>query len=215
MTFKEIFFYILILLGILPTLFYFKKGSKNDNYLKFLFPFILFFFIASFYELIFTHFLKIGSRPWFRIYKILEFFGLLYFYYKLLGKKKLTFFWAIMFILNYTYLIYVWTFQPSNGFNKVQLDVIITLMVIVYTIIWLVETFKKIEETSLHLNPLFYIIGAILLYYCSTFIMFILYDFMIAHKIKTAGLYIIIYYANIVLRATFAIVFWKASRNRI
>lgn len=211
---REFIFYFFNVLGVLPLILYFLKGSRNKDYLKFLLPFIVLMFIASIYETIFTHILKIGSTPWFRIYSFLEFYTLLYFYWKLLNRKWLSLFFGIVYLLNYCHLIYEWVYFPSKSFNLISCDVITTSLVLVFTTVWLIEIFKKMEETSLHLNPLFYIIGAILLFYCSTFIMFILYDFMIAHKIKTAGLYIIIYYANLVLRGTFAIVYWKASRMK-
>lgn len=215
MTFQEIFFYILILLGILPTLFYFKKGSKNKDYLKFLLPFILYFFIASFYELIFTHILQIDTTIWFRTYRILEFFSLLYFYNKLLGRNKLFLVWTIVFVFSYLYLIHKWIYFPRVGYNRMLLDIIITLMVVVSTIIWLIDVFKKMEEESFYTNPLFYIIGAILLFYCSTFIVYIVTDYMKQYKMKIREFYMIVYYANLVLRGTLTIVCWKASRNKI
>lgn len=203
-------------MGILPTLFYFRmgSGSKNKDYLKFLLPFVLYFFIASFYECVFTHFLRFDTDLWFRSSKVLEFFSLLYFYNKLLGKNKLFLVWAIVFVFSYLYLIYEWIYFPSIGFNIVPLDIINTLMVVVSTIIWLIDVFKKMEEESFYTNPLFYIIGAILLFYCSTFIVYIVTDYMKQYKMKIREFYMIVYYANLVLRGTLTIVYWKASSNK-
>lgn len=202
-------------LGILPALFYFKKRSINKDYLKFLIPFILYFFIASFYELIFTHILQFDTTIWFRTNKILEFFSLLYFYNKLLGRNKLFLVWAIVFVFSYLYLVYEWIYFSDIGYNKIPLDVIITSMVVISTIIWLIDAFKKMEEESFYTNPLFYLIGAILLFYCSTFIVYIVTDYMKQYKMKILEFYMIVYYANLVLRGTLAIVYWKASRERL
>lgn len=144
-------------MGILPTLFYFRigSGSKNKDYLKFLLPFVLYFFIASFYECVFTHFLRFDTDLWFRSSKVLEFFSLLYFYNKLLGRNKLFLVWTIVFVFSYLYLIHEWIYFPSIGFNIVPLDIINTLMVVVSTIIWLIDAFKKMEEESFYTNLLF------------------------------------------------------------
>src|SRR5690606_3632430 len=101
MNFKEFLLYFVYLLGILPLLFYLIKGSKNISYLKFLLPFIILMFIASIYEAIFTYILQIGTNPWFRIYSFLEFYTLLYFYWKLLNNNLLCIFLGII------YLIYI------------------------------------------------------------------------------------------------------------
>lgn len=202
-------------LGFLPALFYFKKGSEKKDYIKFLLPFILYFFIASFYEVIFSHILQFDTTIWFRTHKIIEFFSLLYFYNKLLGKNKLFLAWSIFFVLNYLYLIYEWIYFPIIGFNIMPLNIVVTSMVIVSTIIWLVRAFRKMEEESFYANPLFYVIGAILLYYCSTFIVFIVTDYMKQYKMDILGFYMIVYYANLVLRGTLVIVFWKTSKSKV
>lgn len=215
MILKEFLYYIIQLFGILPLLFYLKKGSKNVNYLQFLLPFTILMFIASIYEAIFSHILKIGSTPWFRIYSFLEFYCLLYFYWKLLNRKWLSLFFGITYLLNYCHLIYEWIYFPRIGFNIMPLNIVVTSMVIVSTIIWLVRAFRKMEEESFYANPLFYVIGAILLYYCSTFIVFIVTDYMKQYKMDILGFYMIVYYANLVLRGTLVIVFWKTSKYKL
>ena len=172
-------------------------------------------FIASIYEAIFTHILQIGTKPWFRIYSFLEFYTILYFYWKLLNRKWLSLFFGIVYLLNYCHLIYEWIYFPRIGFNLISSDIIITSLVLVNTIIWFVDVFKKMEESPLHINPLFYIIASLLLYYCSSFIVFVVTDYMKQYKMKIRDFYMIVIYAGLVLRGTFAIVFWKASRNRI
>lgn len=215
MILKEFLYYIIQLFGILPLLFYLKKGSKNVNYLQFLLPFIILMFIASIYETIFSHILKIGSTPWFRIYSFLEFYCLLYFYWKLLNRKWLVLFFGIIYLLNYCHLIYEWIYFPKIGFNLISSDIIITSLVLVNTIIWFVDVFKKMEESPLHINPLFYIIASLLLCYCSSFIVFVITDYMKQYKMKIRDFYMIVIYAGLVLRGTLSIVYWKASRNKI
>lgn len=202
------------MLGVLPTLFYFKKGSKNKDYSKFLLPFIILMFVASIYEAIFTHILQIGTKPWFRVYSFLEFYCLLYFYWKLLNRKWLSLFFGIVYLLNYCYLIYEWIYFPRIGFNLISSDIITTSLVLVSTIIWFIDIFKKMEESPLHINPLFYIIAAFLLCYCSSFIVFVVTDYMKQYKMKIRDFYMIVIYAGIILRGTFAIVFWKASMEK-
>lgn len=215
MILKEFLYYIIQLFGILPLLFYLKKGSKNVNYLQFLLPFIILMFIASIYETIFSHILKIGSTPWFRIYSFLEFYCLLYFYWKLLNRNWLVLFFGIIYLLNYCHLIYEWVYFPRIGFNLISSDIITTSIVLVSTIIWFVDVFKKMEELPLHINPLFYIIAALLLCYCSSFIVFVVTDYMKQYKMKIRDFYQIVVFAGAILRGTLTIVCWKASRNKI
>lgn len=171
-------------------------------------------FIASIYEAIFSHILKIGSTPWFRIYSFLEFYCLLYFYWKLLNRKWLSLFFGITYLLNYCHLIYEWIYFPRIGFNLINSDIIITSLVLVNTIIWFIDIFKKMEEKPLHINPLFYVIAALLLCYCSSFIVFVVTDYMKQYKMKIRDFYQIVVFALAILRGTFVIVFWKASRHK-
>lgn len=215
MNFKEFLLYFVYLLGILPLLFYLIKGSKNISYLKFLLPFIILMFIASIYEAIFTHILQIGTKPWFRIYSFLEFYTILYFYWKLLNRKWLSLFFGIVYLLNYCHLIYEWIYFPRIGFNLISSDIIITSLVLVNSIIWFVDVFKKMEEEPLHINPLFYIIAALLLCYCSSFIVFVVTDYMKQYKMKIRDFYMIVIYAGIILRGTLTIVCWKANKSKV
>lgn len=203
------------LLGVLPLILFLIKGNKNVYYLKFLFPFIILMFVASIYETVFTIMLQIGTKPWFRIYSFLEFYTLLYFYWKLLNSKRLILFFGVIYLLNYCHLIYKWIYFPRIGFNLISSDIITTSLVLVCTIIWFVDVFKKMEEKPLHINPLFYIIAALLLSYCSTFIVFVVTDYMKQFKMKIRDFYQIVIYAGVILRGTFVIILCKSFKTKV
>ncbi|BCY28300.1 hypothetical protein KK2020170_11680 [Flavobacterium okayamense] len=168
--------------------------------------------IGGIYESIVTGIFKVGTTPWFRIYTLLEFFALLYFYNKLLGRNKLFLLFSILYIMTYLYQIYEWVYFPRIGFNFISLKVEMVSLVLISSLIWFVDAFKKMEETSFYVNPVFYIIAAFLLYFCSTFIVFVVTDYMKQYKMNIRGFYMIILYAALVLRITLLVVFWKASR---
>lgn len=169
-------------------------------------------FIGGVYELVATEIFRIETAPWFRTYVLLEFYALLYFYHKLLGRNKLFLLFGILYAVTYLYQFYEWIYYPRIGFNITISNIMIIAMVIISTIIWLVDAFTKMEEESFYINPLFYIIGAFLLYYSSTFIVFIVTDYMVQYKMKISEFYMIVFYAALVLRTTLLIIFWKASR---
>lgn len=171
-------------------------------------------FVGGIYELVITGVFKVGFTPWFRIYTLLEFFTLLYFYNKLLGKNKLFLFLGILYIITYLYQIYEWIYFPRIGFNIISLKVESVSMVLISSIIWFVEAFKKMDETSFYVNPVFYIIAAFLLYFCSTFIVFIVTDYMKQYKMNIRSFYMVIFYAALVLRTTLLVVFLKASNSK-
>lgn len=190
------------------------KGSKKNDYINFLLPYCLLMVIGGIYESIVTGIFKVGTTPWFRIYTLLEFFTLLYFYNKLLGRNKLFLFFGILYIITYLYQIYEWVYFPRIGYNIISLKVETVSLVLISSLIWFVDAFKKMEETSFYVNPVFYIIAAFLLYFCSTFIVFVVTDYMKQYKMNIRGFYMIILYAALVLRITLLVVFWKASRKK-
>lgn len=204
-----------MIIGFLPMIIYLMKGNKKISYINFLLPYCVLIVIGGIYESIATGVFKVGITPWFRIYTLLEFFTLLYFYNKLLGRNKLFLFFGIFYIITYLYQIYEWIYFPRIGYNIVILDVETVSLVLISSVIWFVDAFKKMEETSFFINPVFYIVAAFLLYFCSTFIVFVVTDYMKQYKMKIRDFYMIVIYAGIISRGTFAIVFWKASRNKI
>lgn len=215
MIFREIFFNFLVFIGSLPLIIFFIKGIKKINYIKFLLPYCILMFIGGIYELVVTGIFKVNSTPWFRIYNLLEFFCLLYFYNKLLGKNILFLFFGILYIITYLYQIYEWIYFPRIGYNIIIMKVEMVSLVLISSIIWFVDAFKKMEETSFYVNPIFYIVAAFLLYFCSTFIVFIVTDYMKQYKMNIRGFYMIIFYAALVLRTTLLVIFWKASRAKV
>lgn len=213
--FQNLFFYILVFLGSLPFAFYLKKGKENKNYIKFLLPFVVVIFVGGLYEVIGSEILRIDSKVWFRVYALLEFYSLLYFYYKLIKRKKIFTFFGILFILMFLHQLYEWFYYPAIGFNFIVLQIISTALVLTSSVIWFISAFNKLEEDDFHKNPVFYIIAAFLLYHCSTFIVFVVTDYLVQNKMKVMQFYMIVYYANLVLRGTLTIVFWKASTNNL
>lgn len=213
----DILFYIAILLGILPVIFNYKyRGSRNVDYLGFLFPFVILMFIASLYEFFITDLLKVRTGVWFRVYCLLEFYTLLYFYYKVLGKNVLFLFLGTIYLINYLYLMYQWVCFPINGFNILNLDILTIVLVVISSVLWFVKIFKEFEDRPLFLNPLFYLIAVLLLNYCSTFIIFVMTDYLIKyHNTSVSGFYMINIIAGIILRLTMSYIYWKHQGNKL
>lgn len=170
----ETFILIVLLSGIIPLLILFIK-KKAFNFSEPILPFIWITAIASVYEIVGTGFLQINISYWFQIYPFLEIIALTYFFLKLFKEKyKLLIYFGLTILLAaYSYSFFLWKDDGSlfsHGLNKT----FISIIVILFSTLWFKDLFKTPEEETLWKLPNFYFISAILLYYSSTMLLFLL-----------------------------------------
>ncbi len=193
-----------------------KGNRKMQKELFFLFPFIFLMFFASLYEFIGTELFRLKTKYWFRIYTLLEFYTVFYFYYKLLEKRKIFIFIGSAYLLVYLGLMIDWINNPKKvGFNDLPLNISIVFLVLFCTVMWFVDIFKKLEDYPLYKRPVFYIISALLLYFTGTFIVFLITDYVLKKQLFVfLDYWIIIIIFNIVLRLIITVVLWRSKKEK-
>ncbi|WP_072784546.1 hypothetical protein [Flavobacterium haoranii] len=160
--------------GFLPLivfLFYYFKGGKIEKSIFNFLPFIVLMFFATFVE---CHFFKYSVKKWIRLYDFLEFYTLLWFFYKEIKLKKLYSFFSLSYLLLYIYLIITW---DNTKIADQPLVIFTILLVLVSGILWFINVFKNFEETPLYKRTGFYIIGVILFYILSTSLSFLFTEY--------------------------------------
>lgn len=200
---------LVCLIGILPLIFYYFN-KKVDIVTKYLFPYILLLAVASLYEFFGTYILKFNTSYWFRIYILLEFGAVWYFYYKIFNYRIFYFFCGFGYLIIYVYLLINWS-PKSKIIDDLPLTLIITFMVVISSFFWFVTVFKKLEEKPLYKRSEFYYISILLIYFSGTFLVFLMSDYII-NNVSMELLYYwnIIVIFNFFIRLTLIFTVWKA-----
>jgi len=203
------FVVIVCLIGVVPLLLYFLN-MKVDKATRYLFPYILLLAIASLYEFFGTHLLKLNTSYWFRIYILLEFFTIWYFYFRLLKYKSFYLTYAIIYIIVYFFLLYNWS-PNSKYIEDLPLNIAALILVLISSFFWFINVFKKLEEKPLYLRTEFYYISILLIYFSGTFLVFLMTDYIISNESMELLYYwnlIVIF--NFIVRLTLIFTVWKA-----
>lgn len=197
------------LLGLFPAILFYI-GKKKDRITVFFLPFILLVAVASLYEFVCTGIFKIGAKLWFRVYTFLEFFTVLYFYNKLLKYKFFYLLFAVIYLLIYSYLLIDWS-PSQKGFNDLPLNIAMTLLVVISSLLWFVSVFKKLEDKPLYQRSDFFYISGLLIYFTGTFLVFLTADYLRDDPNYTIlDYWFLIIIFNIILRTILIFTIWKA-----
>src|SRR5699024_10162485 len=124
-----------------------------------------------------TIMLKIDTVYWFSIYDLLQFIGLFYFFFKLLSKRYRP--WLYVFLLFFG-VMYAFSLSHLNELLKsVAINAIPTfILVITGCGLWFKDLFDETIIANLWKNDNFYFISGFAIYYSSTFLLFLLSDFI-------------------------------------
>lgn len=204
----ELFINITLYSGIIPLIILLLKKIAF-NFKEPIVPFIWITAIASIYEIVGTGFLQINTSYWFQIYSFLEIIGLYYFFSKLFkGKYKVT----INLLLFVLLIIYGISFMLWNDNGSLQAHSInsssLTFAVVLGCVFWFKNLFKDITEEHLWNTPSFYFIAAVLMYYCSTLLLFSLGN-MVFSDTYLYDYWLINVIATLILRILLTISTWK------
>jgi len=200
-----------ILYGVIPLLLLKIKKIKIPP----IEPFVWVVFIASLYEFFGTIILKLNSEYWFICYKILAFITIHYFFYKLLegNYRNLFMLFIFSFLLLMTYCFCEWKqsafFDISAYFNSLQ-----TIVVLIFSLLWIVRVFTNLELDSFTNSPIFYFVSGLILYYSGTVFLFLLSSFIFKmDKSNFQSFWMLNIFLNLVLRTLLIVGIWKGRQQ--
>lgn len=202
-----------LLCGLVPFVFFqFKKDKFLSIEIFFIKPFILLVFFGSIYELVGSFYFKWKVNYWFIVYNLLSYITIFYFYFKILNSKYkyLFLFFGVGIISLFVSIFIIYSIDDFFSFNY-QFKLIQTIFILVFSFLWFRQVFKQLKIISLLESPTFYIISGLILYYCGTFFLFLVANYVyLNHKPLLADYWLINLIFNIVLDMFLVISIWKA-----
>lgn len=160
---------------ILPAvLLIFRKTVSKE--IVFLVPFIILTFFAAFYEIIVTDYFGVNQTLWFKVYTLLEFLCINYFFQRLIPRaKNILYAFLIIFSILFISLQAHWIIGGVAETDS-WLSIVETIMVYLMALFWFKDIFANMDIPSLWHSPAFYFIAGFILYFSGTFFLFIMVD---------------------------------------
>lgn len=85
------------------------------------------------------------------------------------------------------------------------------MIILTFSALWFKDVFEKLEIRNLLQSPSFYFVSGLILYYCSTFFLFLMHDLLYgADKSKAEEIWLLNIIFNLLLRSLLIIGVWKA-----
>lgn len=204
--------YVAIVWGFIPLillLLYCKRRSPDVSAIA---PYVVLIAVSSAYEFI-ANILSILTAVWYRIYGLMDFVLMYYFFRQLLPKFHRRWMWlmGLAFGALYVVLLFYWNeLNPLTGDS--YLFAVQTVFLYICAVLWFNDIFTNLTYESLWQSPAFYFVSGYLLYFSGT-----LFLFLMSHDIVfNEKLYVywkINISLNIVLRILIAIGIWKGARK--
>jgi len=160
---------------MLPFILFYLKETKAKEGANIVLPLLLLTAFASIYETLGSLVLKWDTSYWFRIYDLLEFCAIFYFFFRLMGIqwKK----WLYLFPLAYV-IIYMGGLLLWQQFNELQVKALFSTILLLFictsAFTWLHLRFKNIKEVLGIAPAILVFLAAIVLYYTSTYFLFLM-----------------------------------------
>lgn len=206
----NLFFYIVLFAGVVPLLLMFINGFAL-NFKDAANPFVWLTAIATIYEFVGTMLLQINSDYWFQLYTLLEFVAIYYFYYKLIRPQFNILFRSTLVLF---LIAYVFSFIPSGSFIATSATKTITpLFVIMGSTLWVRKLFIEMSIPNLWKSSQFYFVSGFLLYYTSTFFLFLLRDNMLSVNSNFYDYWLVNIIAAFIFRILLSIGAWQMKSN--
>jgi hypothetical protein len=169
--------------------------------------------LATVYELIYSILFEIDTTYWFQAYSFLEFIAIYYFYSRLLKDyKPFLKISLLIFILVYLVSFFFWS-SGGKFITQAINQTPVTLFVIACSFLWFKVLFKQAGVPDLWKHPDFYFVGAFLIYYGSTFFLFLLSDSIFNSKLHFFNYWFINVLATLVLRVLMSLGVWQMKEN--
>lgn len=205
-----VLFYVVNLIGFVPLLLVLKNRCVVYNFKGIvLYSFLVGF--ASFYELLFSHFLKVNVEIWFKVYSILDFFLIVLIFKGQENKPRKYFFWFFIFIYLFVY-IFLTFFTSEIHFLKQDsfLNLIMIFFIVSYYIVWFYKYFKALEVNTLLEIPFFYFISGLLLYYAGIIVLSLLSELIMNSELSLYDYWMVNISLLILFRILLIVSIWKA-----
>lgn len=203
--------YFAFILGLLPILILKFKKRKVAIGTYFITPFLLLVFFSSLYEWIATKIFEVPTILWFRVYLLLEFLTLVYYFFYLLKKRFKVFFCIStgLFITTFIFLL-----PDLYSGHNLKADAYLSIFEIVFVyigiVLWFRNIFKELNEQSLLHIPDFYFISGFLMYFSGTLFLFLMGDLLLNHTtINFQAYWNLSIIFNIILRLFLIIGAWR------
>jgi hypothetical protein len=212
--FNLILLYLAFFMGGMPALLYKLRATVSEEN-RFIAPFAYLIAISSIYESTVTLIFNVDSTVWFKMYTLLEFLCIFYFFLKLLHKqyRPLLYGFLVFFVITFIILQLLWLTEGKSETDS-YLAIIETLFVYTMTFLWFKDIFTNRSLDSLWDSPAFYFISGFILYFSGTLFLFLMSDFVLTQQ--ESGRYWII---NVVLSLFFSIILligiWKGQIKSI
>lgn len=205
-----IFFYTVLFAGLIPLLLMFIKGFAL-NFKDAATPFVWLTTIATIYEFVGTLLFQINSDYWFQLYTLLEFVAIYYFYFKLVRPQFKMLFRSILVLF---LIFYIFSFIPSGSFIATSATKTITpLFVIMGSTLWVRKLFMEMSIPDLWKSSQFYFVSGFLLYYTSTFFLFLLRDSMLSVNSNFYDYWLVNIIAALIFRILLSFGAWQMKSN--
>ncbi len=207
--------YTTIYIGFILFVILIYKGIFFENY-KHILPYIFLTAIASFYEGILTDFTNyhVHTKYWFLIYNFFEFFCVYFFFKKIIERIPNLYFFSflVIFLINFFLTITIRGFENGLFLNTI-VTLPTTLFVLISSILWFKQRFEiNITDDFLLSNPNFFIVTGLFFYQSSTFILFLLSDYIFKANLNLQSFWIINILACLILRLLLIISTWKLKK---
>lgn len=201
-----------VLYGLFPLIVYLFLRKKIIIEAKLLLPYIVFTFVSSVYEFVFTYLFQFNIKYWFITYSLLAFIVIGIFFYKILKGK-----YRLLFHTSYTIFLGLMLFVMLNWeyYEVIELssflDVYQTIFILLFSIFWFKKVFIELKHDNLLDSPIFYFISGLILYYCGTIILFLMSNDIYQDNNNILQYYLLLNVVlNLVLRTLLIVAIWKA-----
>lgn len=210
-----ILFYISNILGYLPLLLYFLfKGNFATKNFKGLLTYLIFVAFSSFYELIFSYFLKVNVEIWFKVYTFLDFILIVFLFSGQKNRPSRYFFWIFAFLYLVVFAFFTLTSQEIHYLKQDSFfNLLMTFFVISYSIIWFYKNFKLRETNSLLELPFFYFLSGLLFYYTGIIFLSLLSESIINSSLDIYDYWVVNICFLILFRISLVLAVWKGRIN--
>mgnify|MGYP001159353513 FL=1 len=204
-----------IIYSLFPLLFYWIIKRNLTLEIKPILPFVILSFVGGIYEFVFTFLLRINSVPWFYTYDFLSFFTIQYFFYIILGKERKQWFRvsSLLYFLLFVYLVFSHTMEKYMN-NLSYLVSFLTLLILIYALIWFKRVFMEVSLQSLSDSPTFYFVSGFLFYYTGVLVLFLFADAIYKNERPNFQYYWLInLFFNIFHKTLLILGMWKARKE--
>lgn len=208
----DVLLYFTFLAGLVPAILFYSLDKIKREKIYYAQPFVLLMALASVCEPVATLWLGVASQHWFRIYNLLEFLSLHYFFSKLLGTGYK---WLFRVFIAIFFVAVIVLFFILNV-NQLKLETFyapfIFLFVILCSVLWLRKIFIAAALPLLG-SPSFYFICGFFFYYSNTFLFYFLSEIIIVnYRVYYKAYWIINIIATLIQKLIMCIGIWKARR---